>query len=105
MAFICHIHQISNVTRFVTDIIECILNHAISLWGKLFTAYWALYCIRLRPETYCVEGNIFHYMCEFGNYRHFMLKKAFYLMMLLQLTKNQYIYIQRQIVDVLMLKK
>lgn len=58
MAFMCHIHQISNVTRFVTDIIECIHNYAISLWGK-FTAYWALYCIRLRPETYCVEGNIF----------------------------------------------
>ena len=76
MAFICHIHQISNVTRFVTDIIECILNHAISLWGKLFTAYWALYCIRLRPETYCVEGNIFHYICEFWKLSSFYVEES-----------------------------
>ena len=46
MAFMCHTHQNAIATRFVTDIIACIHNHAISLCGKLFTA-----CGGLLPQS------------------------------------------------------
>ena len=38
MAFMCHTRQNAIATRFVTDIIASIHNHAISFCGKLFTA-------------------------------------------------------------------